>query len=120
MPVPIAGETPLVITDQKTPRIVRNTRESVLLRNDEHLEGVPAKWLYLSDGGVHVLVDVESHHGIDLQHNASLFALLTQTLDRLDIGADPSADLSVRRLVQRATGDGHNIQIFAVLDEPFL
>ena len=58
----IVEKTPLIIVDKETPRVAKSTLGSILLGNDKYLEALPAKRLYLFDGGVHIFVKVVSVH----------------------------------------------------------
>ena len=58
---------PLIVVDEEIPPIAKSILGSILLWNDEHLEALLAKRLYLFDGGVHIFIKVVPvHHRVDL------------------------------------------------------
>ena len=49
-----------------------------------------------------------------------LFTLFAQAYDRLEVIVGTPLNLDVYCFIERVAGDGHNIQVFAILSKPSL
>ena len=80
------------------------------------METFPAHGVYGADGGVHVFeVVVAVDDGVDFEHDAVLAAHVRQPFEFLQVFSRAATDLDVRGFVEGIAGDGHDVDVFAVL-----
>ena len=117
--MPLAEEAELLVRDLKLSRVAERLVTAVFFVDDEHLEALPALGADGADGVVHVLLPVVPiDDGVDLEHDAVLVAELREVSEFLQVLAGAAADLDVGGFVEGVAGDGHDVDVLAVLGEP--
>ena len=117
--VPIAEGSEFFVRDLKLPRIAERRVATVFLVDDEHLKAFPAFGADGADSAVHVFLPiVPIDDRVDLEHDSVLLTELRELSEFLQMLARAAANLDVGGFVEGVTGDGHDVDVLAVLREP--